>query len=184
MVKMADKRPDTKRKILDAAADIARDHGPGNLSLEAVAAKAGVSKGGLLYHFPSKDKLLEAVVEGFVKSFDQMLRERQQKKNDGPDSLVQAYLELFVEENDCRKPPPSALLAALAENPEFLAPVRRYHRSFLDRVKENAGDPAMAMVVFLAIEGLRSTHLLNIDVMSVSEIDDVVGRLKGLFEAA
>lgn len=181
---MADKRPDTKRKILDAAAEIARDHGPGNLSLDAVAAKAGVSKGGLLYHFRSKDKLLEAVVEGFVQSFDEMLLDRQQAKKGSPNSLVQAYLELFVEDNDCRKPPPSALLAALAENPEFLAPVRRYHRTFLDRVKENARDPAMAMVVFLAIKGLRSTHLLNIDVMSVSEIDAVVARLKAMFETA
>lgn len=50
---MADRSSDTKQRILDAAAEIARELGPGHLSLEAVATRAGVSKGGLLYHFPS-----------------------------------------------------------------------------------------------------------------------------------
>ena len=46
-------------KILAAAEELARVAGPGNLSLDAVAARAGVSKGGLLYHFPTKAKLLK-----------------------------------------------------------------------------------------------------------------------------
>ncbi|PTE20023.1 TetR/AcrR family transcriptional regulator, partial [Cereibacter changlensis JA139] len=42
----------TRRRLLDAADQLSRTVGPARLSLEAVAAEAGVSKGGLLYHFP------------------------------------------------------------------------------------------------------------------------------------
>ena len=34
-----------------------------HLTLDAVAERAGVSKGGLLYHFPSKESLLQAMVD-------------------------------------------------------------------------------------------------------------------------
>ena len=56
-------RPSSRQRILEAAEALAREQGPGNISLDAVAARAGLSKGGLLYNFPTKAKLLEALVE-------------------------------------------------------------------------------------------------------------------------
>jgi AcrR family transcriptional regulator len=50
-------------RILDAYADLLAAEGERYATLEAVAAKAGVSKGGLLYHFPSKDRLAGALCE-------------------------------------------------------------------------------------------------------------------------
>ncbi|WP_312795017.1 TetR/AcrR family transcriptional regulator [Tianweitania sp.] len=41
---------------------VALDQGYGHVTLDAVAAKAGISKGGLLYHFPTKAKLIEAML--------------------------------------------------------------------------------------------------------------------------
>jgi AcrR family transcriptional regulator len=48
--------------MLDAAEAVVVRQGIANLTLEAVAAEAGMSKGGLLHHFPSKDRLVEAMV--------------------------------------------------------------------------------------------------------------------------
>jgi AcrR family transcriptional regulator len=42
-----------KIEILDAASKIVNQRGIFNLTLEAVAEEAGISKGGLLYHYPS-----------------------------------------------------------------------------------------------------------------------------------
>lgn len=50
-------------RILDAYADLLAVEGERYATLEAVAAKAEVSKGGLLYHFPSKDRLAGALCE-------------------------------------------------------------------------------------------------------------------------
>ena len=43
---MKARRPNSREKIFAAAADVARDTGPGSLSLDAVASRAGVSKAG------------------------------------------------------------------------------------------------------------------------------------------
>ncbi|SDO86885.1 DNA-binding transcriptional regulator, AcrR family [Nakamurella panacisegetis] len=48
---------DTRHRILRALRDMLARSGNGSVTLEAVAAEAGVSKGGLLYHFPSKSAL-------------------------------------------------------------------------------------------------------------------------------
>ena len=48
---MPPRRGDTRKRLLDAAAAVVRRDGAGALTLDAVAAEAGVSKGGLLYHF-------------------------------------------------------------------------------------------------------------------------------------
>lgn len=181
---MSGRRSKTRQKILEAAAEISRESGPGNLSLDAVAAKAGVSKGGLLYHFPSKTALLKAVVETFVASFDEELARRKAGKTGRPDALLEAYLELFVEDHDCRRPPPSGLLAALAQDPDFLAPVRRHDRALLDRMRQTARDPAMALIVYLAIQGMRGNSLLGLDVMSEEEFSEAVGKLKTIVGGA
>lgn len=177
---MATRKGSGRRKILEAASELAREAGPGNLSLDAVAARAGVSKGGLLYHFPSKSRLLEAVVELFLESFEASLQTREKELESQPDRLLCAYLDLFIEEHRCHQPPASGVLAALAENPSFLNPVRRYERALLDRMKADSRDPALAMLVFLAVHGLRSMQLLNVEVVDDAELELVLERIRDL----
>jgi AcrR family transcriptional regulator len=182
-VKPSAPRKRAREKILAAAEELARVAGPGNLSLDAVAARAGVSKGGLLYHFPTKAKLLEALVEQFLASFDATLRDRETASAGAQDSLVRAYLDILVGEHLCHQPPPSGLLAALGEDPNFLAPVRRFDRKLLDRMKANASDPVIALIVYLSLHGIKSMQLLNIETIDGEEFDSVIARLRALVGA-
>ena len=175
---MTDPKPGARQKILEAADAIARQAGPANLSLDMVAARAGVSKGGLLYHFPSKARLLEALVEQFLTYRDEALKEKERACDGAPDSVARAYLDLSLE--DHKRPPSSGLLAALGENPDFLDPVRRYERMFLDRMKANASDPTMATIVFLTLHGVRSMQLLNMELLDSDELEDVADKLREL----
>ena len=55
-------RPSQRDRVLDAYTAHVVTSGPEAVTLEAVARGAGVSKGGLLYHFPSKDALLDGLL--------------------------------------------------------------------------------------------------------------------------
>ena len=59
---MPSKRGDTADKILAAARDVVRDVGPDGMTFDAVAAKVGISKQAVLYWFPNKARLIEALV--------------------------------------------------------------------------------------------------------------------------
>src|SRR3954465_8010172 len=59
----------TRNRLLDAAAAVVRRDGAQALTLDAVAAEAGVSKGGLLYHFKTKRDLVQAMIERWLAEF-------------------------------------------------------------------------------------------------------------------
>ena len=171
------RRPtETRRRLLDAAEGLARRHGPGNLSLDSVAAEAGVSKGGLLYHFPSKERLLEALVEEHLAKLDAALRAEEMSGR--PNAAIIAYLDHFMQERACHTPPASGLLAALAENPQLLDPVREHERDFFKRVRAAATDPDFATVAFLAIHALRAMKTLGTEVLDEAEVAALDGWLR------
>lgn len=57
------RKPVARDAVLDAFVSLLIEVGERAATLDAVAKRAGVSKGGLLYHFPSKEMLIEALLE-------------------------------------------------------------------------------------------------------------------------
>lgn len=66
----------SKNRICEAAIEIAARDGFAAMSLDAVAAEAGISKGGLLYHFGTKEELVQGTLSHFAESVRRMLLER------------------------------------------------------------------------------------------------------------
>src|ERR671913_1054060 len=66
MVGRVQGRKSSREKLLDAAAELVSEIGSGRLTLDAVAGRAGLSKGGLLYNFPTKDALLQGMLERMI----------------------------------------------------------------------------------------------------------------------
>ncbi len=58
--------PDTRSRILDAAAALLRRHGPDKLTVLDVARRLGMSHGNVYRHFPSKQALRAAVAEDWL----------------------------------------------------------------------------------------------------------------------
>lgn len=175
--KIVKSKNSSRLKILIAADEMAHELGPANLSLDAVAQRAGVSKGGLLYHFPTKAKLLEALVEHYIEGFDATLSEKEKARGGGRNGLLGAYLDLIIADFDKKQPPPCGVLAAMAENPDFMTPIRHYNRVLLDRLKANATNETTALVMFLALEGMRAMQVFGLDVLTAEERDAVVATL-------
>lgn len=171
----------SRRKIISAAAELAGEVGPANLSLEAIAARAGLSKGGLLYNFPSKAKLLEAIVQQYVDDFEAAL-ETARCELSGSNPTARAFLTLFYRKLDSAEPPPSGILAALGEGLNFLQPVRTHSRTLLDRLVADGMPQADAVLVFAAVEGMRSMRLFQVDVMTDEERQALRERLFAIAE--
>ena len=62
------KSEQTRARIRVAAAKVIERDGAGHLTLEKVAAQADLSKGGLLYHYPSKDALLQGLLNHLLEN--------------------------------------------------------------------------------------------------------------------
>jgi AcrR family transcriptional regulator len=75
-------------RILDAAEELVSTRGIAGFTLDGVAQAAGVSKGGLLYHFRSKDSLIAGMQRRMVSRMADTLREAKA----GSEPVLQAFV--------------------------------------------------------------------------------------------
>ena len=86
----------TRRSVLDAAADLVATEGAAKLTLDAVAERVGLSKGGILHHFATKDSLIAAMIEDVVMQFEADLARHMQGES-GPGSFARAFLRACLD---------------------------------------------------------------------------------------
>ena len=80
------------------------------MTLDAVAQRAEVSKGGLLYHFPSKEALLQAMLARLCDRFDEKKAVILQEEPADPAAALRAHLKTafaYMKEHKPFEPPPS-----------------------------------------------------------------------------
>ncbi|MBI9001083.1 TetR/AcrR family transcriptional regulator [Corynebacterium sp. CCM 9185] len=67
-------RPSKRDHVLKSAIALIEEHGLNAVSLESVTDRAGISKGGLMYHFPTRQELLLGIAGALAEEWEQQLR--------------------------------------------------------------------------------------------------------------
>lgn len=165
-----------RTKIIQAAEDLVIELGARHLTIDAVAEKAGMSKGGFLYHFPSKEALLMAMLERRVARRE----ERRQKELSGSVNELTAHVLSSLEDDERLRKLSAALLAAVAHDPQLLAPYRKEYRKFIER-SINKGIPLEKVaVILLAADGLTLLEVLSMSPFTPFERKKIVKEIISL----
>jgi AcrR family transcriptional regulator len=154
----------TRRSVLDAAAEIVQREGVAKLTLDLVAERAGLSKGGILHHFSTKDSLVAAMIEDVIAHFEADLA-RHMTGERGPGSFARAFLRACLDPDGVltRTLKVSAgIIAAVALNTQLLAPLRVRYDEWRGRLENDGIDPAIAELVRSAVDGLWFTDVLDL----------------------
>lgn len=150
-------------RLLNAAEQVVTRDGVSNLTLEAVAKQAGVSKGGLLYHYPSKSALVTAIVARLATRCEANQALSVESDSQGPGTFTRAYLQARKEPLDPQEVPfHCALLAAAGTDSQYLDPFRQCIGQWQERLESDGIDPAIATTVRLAIDGLAFSTMLGL----------------------
>lgn len=158
--------PATRARILDAAEARLLRYGPNGLVLDAVAADAKVSKGGLLYHFRSKEALVDGLIERMLDDFDRAQDTWVARDPKRTGRWTRAYLASTV--TDAGQPADNSaqlmagILAAIDNDPERLAVIRKRFAAWHRRLEVDGIDPVRATLVRLAADGLWLSALLGL----------------------
>jgi AcrR family transcriptional regulator len=162
-------RPSNRARVLEAATAVALREGPGAVTIEAVVSEAGMSRGGVLYHFPSKDALLQALVDQDIDSARDVTGLDSGTAGDGSSAdRIRAYYDA------CTAMAPErgriALAVALAENPGLLRSWIAVQRE-LDTVDaaDQGGHATASLVARLALDGLWFSDLIDPDRFTAAE---------------
>ncbi len=101
---MTRKEPKEERMqaIIEAAVEVFLDKGYEGASMEAIAKRAGLTKGGLYHHFNSKDEILQYVNNRFMEPILQMMEKSRQNRSptEGLREYIRDYLAHWDEHTD------------------------------------------------------------------------------------
>ena len=156
--------------ILTAAERVALRDGVLRLTVEAVAREAKLSKGGVLYHFATKESLIQAMLDRLIQYCEQEMTQHQQ--NDAaPGRWTRAYVRktlapLTPYPGEAAFPKSkevgAGLIVAAATNPKLLEPLRKRFRTWQRAIERDGISPTRATVVRLAVDGLWLADVLGI----------------------
>ena len=141
----------SRERILDSFETALIRDGERAATMDAVAAAADVSKGGLLYHFPSK----EALVDGLAERLRLLAEKDREGMTASPDGAARYYVRTSVFE-DSALDRALVSMARLAQqgHPTAKASLAEIQERWLDALENQLGDRTTARAVKLLGDGL------------------------------
>lgn len=138
-------------RILDSFEAILSTNGERSATLDAVAAHAGVSKGGLLYHFPNRDALTSGLLERLNMLADVDVA-AMSSAPEGP-SIYYVSTSCIVGSAFDR-----ALVAAtrlgMEKHPDARSTIRSIQERWLRLIRTEVGDDGTAAAIMLLGDGM------------------------------
>lgn len=161
MARKAGRSPEeTRRALLDAAAVVIRTRGI-TASLDEIAREAGVSKGGLLYHFPAKEDLVNALAEDLMGSFRAEVAAAVDPTDQSPGTLTRAYIHtcLAAQFDDAVLRDNVALVIQLSTLPEIVDMARVEADRWKDELRADGLPDHIVALVIAAADGASTAPL-------------------------
>ncbi|WP_024303194.1 TetR/AcrR family transcriptional regulator [Pseudogulbenkiania sp. MAI-1] len=171
-------------RILNATERVIMRDSVARLTIDAVAAEAGVSKGGVLYTFRTKEALIQALMERMVRRYDEEIERCWPAEGIKPElAHLKAYIDAVLGLTGQDHRTAAAMLAAAMNNPTLLAPMQDFYARHLPRIRAALPDDR-ALTAFLAIEGMVFLELFGLVGFSQAEREHVVRSLHALIDGA
>lgn len=172
--------PKARQRVLDAARRIVEERGAGHLTFDELARESGVTRGGITYHFPTKEDLLRGLIEADIQHWDSAAA----PPSDLPQGCVcprtaaaLGQLRCHLSEDEAHKRFVHGMLSAGMVDDSLLAPVREHQsREFADWAWDEAD--LRRFLLLAAAEGLFWQNLFNLSPVPAA----VRPRLKALIE--
>ncbi|PZW47122.1 TetR family transcriptional regulator [Humitalea rosea] len=176
---------DTRTRILDAVEAIVQRAGVPALTLEAVARDAGMSKGGLLYHFASKEALLIGLLRRLADFVEAEMDSFIEAAPPGPHHLARAWLNWMMDcplsqAHDRYDRAAAVFLAAHHHDPALLDPVRAVLQRQKAALLASDTPPGPALAILTAGDGLFMAHVFGTWSITPEERSALHASLEGM----
>lgn len=165
------KRPDAVRAaLLSAAEDLARTRGLQSVTMQAVSEAAGVTKGGLLHHFPNKDALLRGLFDAYIERLELAIAGLMGADDASSGRFTRAYIRATLDPGALSSEPASAeVLSAFMGDPGLRR--RWYEWLAAQEATHDKTDSALGLrIARLAADGFWFAQTDGVPLESESEL--------------
>ncbi|MBO0595850.1 TetR/AcrR family transcriptional regulator [Nesterenkonia sp. E16_7] len=141
----------TVHRLITAYQDILVSEGERSATLEAIAARAGVSKGGLTYHFRSKDELAAALFERLQVLVEADLAVMRSEPSQAADYYIRSSLDVQSPLERCNM---AVTRLAQGSHPEANELLARCRTQWFEVLMDAVGHEDMVHLVMLLGDGI------------------------------
>jgi AcrR family transcriptional regulator len=168
----------SRNAALDAATRIIARDGPGRLTLDAIARESGLSKGGVMHQFRTKEAVLKALLERQMEHFEEfssryLAKVSKTSANPHLSTQLATVREAATSPNSAAL----ALVAAMVENPGLMSLPREREMKRVEAIKAEAVDPELALLRWAAARGLLLSSLFGMSPLGNDEHQRLFARL-------
>ena len=181
---MRHKQPQQVRAaLIEQAAACAIRQGLASLTLQQVAEAAGVTKGGLLHHFPSKQTLIEAVFEDLLGRLDDEIDRLMREDSVENGRFTRAYIDAFFQvTREGGKSPWAALSISCMTDARLRTLWSEWMRERLERHAATDGAPHLALARYAA-DGIWLANITEVSGLPAGRLDRLHDQLKTMTAA-
>ncbi|GAB0116265.1 TetR/AcrR family transcriptional regulator [Acidisoma sp. 7E03] len=160
----------TREAAIEAALTILARDGAKKLTIDAVARESGISKGGILHHFRTKDAVLRALIENQMEQVESYRADYLASlPADHPEPQLAAYIASFRKAFALPHSAVFAIAGTLGEAPDILETIRTKDAEQLATVRAQAANPVLAEVRWAATMGLAMSERFSLSPLSAEE---------------
>ena len=156
----------TKARILSAARKIVEDDGAGALTFDELTKVSGITRGGITYHFPTKEDLLRGLLEADFRQWDESEAALTPDDCDPETARLLGFIRTLTAPDESHRRFLCGMLSAATLDPSLMDPCRQELRERLGRKQWTERDLRLQLV-HLAAEGLMWQELFQMYAMPV-----------------
>jgi AcrR family transcriptional regulator len=174
----------TRDRLLIAARKLVAREGPSALTLDRAAEAAEISKGAVLYHFKSKDALIDALLRSILDQFDAATGSVLANDAVRDGAYSRAYATVSFDPRNNTPEVSAGLLAAVTNDIALLEPAADRHATYQQQLEADGIDPAVATMVRLAAGGLYLSRAFGLAPPSDERTAEVLALLLDMISGA
>ncbi len=152
--------PAARQKILAAAREIVENRGAGALTFDELVNVSGITRGGITYHFPTKEELLRGLLEADFEQWDAAEAAHTPVDVDPETGRLLGFIRTLNAQDESHRRFLCGMLSAATLDPSLMDPCRQELRERLGRKKWTERDLRLQLV-HLAAEGLMWQELFQ-----------------------
>ncbi|MGQ0384295.1 MAG: TetR/AcrR family transcriptional regulator [Gammaproteobacteria bacterium] len=152
--------PAARQKILSAAREIVENRGTGALTFDELVNVSGITRGGITYHFPTKEDLLRGLLEADFVQWDAAEAAHTPCDCDPETGRLLGFIRTLNAQDESHRRFLCGMLSAASLDPSLMDPCRQELRERLGRKKWTERDLRLQLV-HLAAEGLMWQELFQ-----------------------
>jgi AcrR family transcriptional regulator len=174
---MTKHKDNAREKLMRAMLDIVGDEGAAALTYDSLVARSGLTRGGVMYHFPSKESMLQGLVEHYMQQELGKVQARWESYGKTVDGLLRAELECAREADQNDQHVSVSLLPVILQSPAMMANIRHVVEGRYTQLDEATAGFEQAAIALLVIDAFEMSKAFGFNLMPEHKRQAILKRL-------